>query len=53
MSLRPLSPQPGPLLGCIQVSAYPSLRNKRSYDHAVDDFFADVKKRKVAPESCL
>ena len=25
------------------------LRNKRTYDHAVDDFFADVKKRKVAP----
>jgi hypothetical protein len=24
-------------------------RNKRSYDHAVDDFFDDVKKRKVAP----
>ncbi|KAF8445743.1 hypothetical protein L210DRAFT_962830 [Boletus edulis BED1] len=27
----------------------PPLRNKRSYDYAVDDFFADVKKRKVAP----
>ncbi|KAH0838141.1 hypothetical protein J3R83DRAFT_6392 [Lanmaoa asiatica] len=27
----------------------PPPRNKRSYDHAVDDFFADVKKRKVAP----
>ncbi|KAF8560175.1 hypothetical protein OG21DRAFT_1594118 [Imleria badia] len=27
----------------------PPPRNKRTYDHAVDDFFADVKKRKVAP----
>ena len=27
----------------------PAPRGKRSYDHAVDDFFADVKKRKVAP----
>ncbi|KAI9570392.1 hypothetical protein HD554DRAFT_2085975 [Boletus coccyginus] len=31
-----------------QKSAPPP-RNKRAYDHAVDDFFADVKKRKVAP----
>ena len=27
----------------------PNPRNKRSHDHAVDDFFADVKKRKVVP----